>query len=590
MALANQEAQRLNHDYIGTEHLLLGLLRERDGIAAQVLTNLGLLPENVRQEVLNLLGHGSGGFAVVGPTGLPSFTENARKVMARANQEALHYNHDCIASHHILLALAKEEAGEASRVLRNHKIDPEVIEREVMRSLKPGKEPVRERDLPLTPIARRVVAYAAKEAGDRLEVGTEHLLMALMWDPETVIARVLTDLGLRHDEIRREVRRLHRGSYRDLAAWRKADELAYHVHTTTQAFPKKEARGIVAQLRRIALSIPVSLMKEHYHRDERRFRESLCARLRSLNRLRYLLDLSRKLKHLKSPEHKALCERVDDVSGELRTLRGTMDPQGWIGNDRCQAQAACGRIDMSEHSSNDARRENPPVASYKDLPVWQKADLLACQVYTVTKDFPQEEMDGIIAPLRETVLQIPLSIAEAYGPRVGPGRITAEPWRDIALRSLTHVQYLLDFAARLGYLDASQDQTLRELAGKIEAALETNPTPCQPCQNESQKNLSELGKMLIEYVSAHQDCYPDSLEQYEKECGQATRRLDFEWVHQHAGYLGKGKSCKSMPPDMPIAYDKTVLAEKQETYVLFNAAYVRYASRDRCIELGLIDS
>ncbi len=477
---AIEEARSLNHDYVGTEHLLLGLLRERDGIAAQVLANLGLQPESVRQEVLNLLGDGSGGSAVVGPTGLPSFTENARKVMARANQEALHHNHDCIASHHILLALAKEQTGEAAKVLRNHKIDPEVLEREAMRSLKPGKEPVRQRDLPLTPIARRVVAYAAKEAADRLDVGTEHLLMALMWDAETVIARVLTDLGLKRDEIRQEVRRLYRDSYRDLAAWRKADELAYHVHTATKAFPKKEARGIAAQLRRIALSIPVSLMREHYHRDERRFRESLCSRLSSLSRLRYLLDLSRKLKHLKSPEHQALCERVDDVGGELRTLREAMDPQGRIGNDRCQAWADCGRINMSEHSSSDARKENQPVASYEDLPVWQKADLLACQVYTVTKDFPQEEMDMITAPLRETVLQIPLSIAEAYGPRVRPGRMTAQPWRDIALRSLTHVQYLLDFSARLGYLEAPQNQTLRELAKEIEAALETNPTPCPP--------------------------------------------------------------------------------------------------------------
>src|SRR6478736_4980592 len=57
MQLANQEAQRLNHEYVGTEHLLLGLLREQEGVAAQVLMNLGLKLEDVREEVLNLLGH-----------------------------------------------------------------------------------------------------------------------------------------------------------------------------------------------------------------------------------------------------------------------------------------------------------------------------------------------------------------------------------------------------------------------------------------------------------------------------------------------------------------------------------------------------
>src|SRR5919106_1157810 len=61
MQLANQEAQRFNHEYVGTEHLLLGLLREQEGVAAQVLMNLGLKLEEVREEVLNLLGHGMDG-------------------------------------------------------------------------------------------------------------------------------------------------------------------------------------------------------------------------------------------------------------------------------------------------------------------------------------------------------------------------------------------------------------------------------------------------------------------------------------------------------------------------------------------------
>ena len=58
MQLANQEAQRFNHEYIGTEHILLGLLREQEGVAAAVLMNLGLKLDEVREEVLNLLGHG----------------------------------------------------------------------------------------------------------------------------------------------------------------------------------------------------------------------------------------------------------------------------------------------------------------------------------------------------------------------------------------------------------------------------------------------------------------------------------------------------------------------------------------------------
>lgn len=107
-------------------------------------------------------------------------------------------------------------------------------------------------------------------------------------------------------------------------------------------------------------------------------------------------------------------------------------------------------------------------------------------------------------------------------------------------------------------------------------------------ESESEKNLSELGKMLVLYLADHEDRYPDGLRQYEKECGQRTHRLDFDWVHQHIRYFGKGRSCKSMQPEMPIAYDKTMLTEKQETYVLFNAACVRRIPQDKCLELGLI--
>jgi hypothetical protein len=118
--------------------------------------------------------------------------------------------------------------------------------------------------------------------------------------------------------------------------------------------------------------------------------------------------------------------------------------------------------------------------------------------------------------------------------------------------------------------------------------LEISEMRHDPYESESEKNLSELGKMLVFYLADHEDHYPADLGQYQEECKQRTHGLNFEWMHQHVQYLGGGRFCKSMPPDMPIAYDKTMLIEKQGTYVLFNAAYVRRVPQDKCVKLGLV--
>lgn len=123
---------------------------------------------------------------------------------------------------------------------------------------------------------------------------------------------------------------------------------------------------------------------------------------------------------------------------------------------------------MSENPLDEAHAEDKKDGTYKDLEVWQKADKLAWQVYAATKDFPREEADGITAQLREAALQIPVSIAEAQ-----PLRRAALPPIERALRSLSRVQYLLDFSSRLDYLKAPADKMLHELAHEVEVALET---------------------------------------------------------------------------------------------------------------------
>src|SRR5215211_5529413 len=98
LTLAQEEAQRFNHNYIGTEHILLGLVREGDGVAARVLNNLGIDLSSVRSTVESIIGRGD--HVVVGEVGL---TPRAKRVLELAVDEARRLNHDYIGTEHLLL-------------------------------------------------------------------------------------------------------------------------------------------------------------------------------------------------------------------------------------------------------------------------------------------------------------------------------------------------------------------------------------------------------------------------------------------------------------------------------------------------------
>ena len=129
--LAKEEAKRFNHDYIGTEHILLGLVREGEGVAAAVLANLGLSSEKIRLEVEKLV--------KAGPSTLVSgdipFTPKAKKVMELAMDEAVSLGHNYIGTEHLLLGLLREGEGMASQVLMNLGLDMNKVRSEVMRLL-----------------------------------------------------------------------------------------------------------------------------------------------------------------------------------------------------------------------------------------------------------------------------------------------------------------------------------------------------------------------------------------------------------------------------------------------------------------------
>jgi len=130
LTLAQEEAQRFNHNYIGTEHLLLGLVREGDGVAAKVLANLGVELNKVRSAVEFIIGRGDR--AVMGEIGL---TPRAKKVIELAVDEARRLNHHYIGTEHVLLGLVREGEGIAAGVLESLGVNLERVRAETTRIL-----------------------------------------------------------------------------------------------------------------------------------------------------------------------------------------------------------------------------------------------------------------------------------------------------------------------------------------------------------------------------------------------------------------------------------------------------------------------
>jgi ATP-dependent Clp protease ATP-binding subunit ClpC len=135
VVLAQEEARALKHNYIGTEHILLGLLREEEGLAARVLASLEITVDEVRAQVARIIGQGD-----EVTTGQIPFTPRTKKVLELALREALSLGHNYIGTEHLLLAVAREGEGVAARILFDFDATPRTLAREVLAIL--GGQPV----------------------------------------------------------------------------------------------------------------------------------------------------------------------------------------------------------------------------------------------------------------------------------------------------------------------------------------------------------------------------------------------------------------------------------------------------------------
>ncbi|HEY8961819.1 MAG TPA: ATP-dependent Clp protease ATP-binding subunit, partial [Luteolibacter sp.] len=142
LALARKEADRFNHSYVGTEHLLLGLIKLGQGVAVNVLERMGLDLETVRMEVEKEVGSGTPQKA---PGNIP-YTPRVKKVLALANKEAKALNHSYVGTEHLLLGLLREGEGVAARVLKRLDVDIQRTRNEILAEIDPNFSPENEED------------------------------------------------------------------------------------------------------------------------------------------------------------------------------------------------------------------------------------------------------------------------------------------------------------------------------------------------------------------------------------------------------------------------------------------------------------
>jgi ATP-dependent Clp protease ATP-binding subunit ClpC len=129
VVLAQEEARNLRHNYIGTEHMLLGLLREKEGVAARVLESLDVTLDEVRAQVLRVVGAGDQPLV----SGQIPFTPRAKKVLELSLREAMALGHRYIGTEHVLLGVVRENEGVAARILLDFGADAETIRNEIIR-------------------------------------------------------------------------------------------------------------------------------------------------------------------------------------------------------------------------------------------------------------------------------------------------------------------------------------------------------------------------------------------------------------------------------------------------------------------------
>ena len=202
LVLAQDEAKALEHNFLGTEHVLLGLIKEGEGVGAKALRELGTDYDTLRAKITSVITPGAPGTA----SGAPPFTPRSKKVLELALAEALELGHNYIGTEHVLLGLIREGSGVAAQALVAEGLALPTVRAKVIELLagyQKTHNPMGRQTPAATSLEARVKAAASVNP-----VGSQHYLLALLEDPACLAARVLASLGVTLDAVRARVREI----------------------------------------------------------------------------------------------------------------------------------------------------------------------------------------------------------------------------------------------------------------------------------------------------------------------------------------------------------------------------------------------
>ncbi len=217
--LAIDEARKLGHSHVGTEHLLLGIVRQSESTAAKLLGSLGVDLERVRHDVIATLGQphrelGASAPAAVSPQPagqfagpFDRFTDRAKRVLALAQDEAIRFNHNYIGTEHLLIGLIREEEGVAARALNTLGVELDKARTALGFIIGRGEAATTPSEITLSPRTKKVIELAVDEARKlgQARVSTEHILLGLAREGEGIASGILESLGVTMDKVRHTV-------------------------------------------------------------------------------------------------------------------------------------------------------------------------------------------------------------------------------------------------------------------------------------------------------------------------------------------------------------------------------------------------
>jgi len=270
--------------------------------------------------------------------------------------------------------------------------------------------------------ARDVIALAHQEAQRRnhVQIGTEHILLAILQKDSGASAMVLQNLGVNLAGLSNEIEKL------------------------TRSDPKAVSTGKPRQ------TVGAKKAIEYAIEEARVFHHA------SVDTVHILLGVLRDREGVAAQVLRSVGVRLEEVRSEILKLPSVGNEQPPI--ERRELHGQC------SHASGQTAR----AASYKDLPAWQKADELARQAYAVTAQLPEERIPGVASRVREIALSIPPQIAEAHDRRIAD---ETRWFLDVALGALRELRYLLDLAESLDALKGKDLRRLADLADEVDRRL-----------------------------------------------------------------------------------------------------------------------